>query len=86
MKRYIRANIEKPVLDFVDTSWEELEDGSGVLFIIRDNDANTLFEQLFDYTDVDSDDMYDSSMEMAILALSQKYDLTDEVIETIKGN
>ena len=85
MKIYIRANSEKPVLDYVRTDWEELEDGSGITFTIYSEDDEVLFEELFDYNDIDSDAIYDSAIEMAILALSQKYELSDEVINTIKG-
>lgn len=85
MKRYIKANSEKPILDYVSTDWEELEDGSGITFTIYSEDDEVLFEELFDYNDVDSDAIYDSAIEMAILALSQKYELSDEVINTIKG-
>lgn len=84
MKRYIRANTEKPVLDYVSPIWEELEDGSGIKFTIYSEDNEVLFENLFLYDDVDSDAIYDSAIDMAILALSQQYELTDEVINIIK--
>ena len=86
MKRYIKANTEKPTLDYVKTDWEEFEDGSGIKFTIYSEDDEVLFEEVFDYTDVDSDAIYDSAVDMAILALSQKYDLSDEVIADIKAN
>lgn len=82
MKRYIKANTEKPKLDHVETVWSELEDGSGILFDIYSGDE-LLFEEFFDYQDVDSDAIYDSAADMAIVALSQKYDLSDEVINAI---
>jgi len=85
MKRYIKANTEKPILDYVRTDWEELEDGSGIKFTIFSEDDEVLFEELFDYQDVDSDAIYDSAIDMAILALSMKYELTDEAIADIKG-
>lgn len=85
MKRYIKANTEKPILDYVKTDWEELEDGSGITFIIYSEDDEVLFEELFNYEDVDADAIYDSAIEMAIIALSQRYELTDEAIEDIKG-
>lgn len=84
MKRYIRANTEKPILDYVEVAWEELEDQSGIKFTIYSEDDNVLFENLFIYDDVDSDAIYDSAVDMAILALSAKYELTDNVINTIK--
>ena len=84
MKKYIRANTNKPVLDYVSTAWEELEDQSGIKFTIYSEDDDVLFENLFIYDDVDSDAIYDSAADMAILALSAKYELTDNVINTIK--
>lgn len=84
MKRYIRANSQKPVLDYVKTDWGELDDGSGITFTIYSEDDEVLFEELFDYSDVDSDAIYDSAVEFAIIALSQKYELTDEAIKDIK--
>ena len=86
MKRYIRANSQKSVLDYVKTDWEELEDESGIKFNIYSEDDEVLFEELFDYNDVDSDQIYDSAIDMAIIALSQTYDLTDNAIETIKAD
>lgn len=87
MKRYIKANTEKPVLDDIEAVWSELENGSGILFTIyADHQSDeVLFEELFEYKDVDSDAVYDSAIDMAILALSQKYDLTDRAIDTIKN-
>lgn len=85
MKRYIRANSQKPILDYVKTDWEELEDGSGITFTIYSEDDEVLFEELFNYEDVDADAIYDSAIDMAIIALSQKYELTDEAIDDIKG-
>ena len=84
MKRYIKAETEKPTLDHVDVVWSELEDGSGMLFDVYSDDE-LLFEEILDYQDVDSDAIYDSATEMAIIALDQKYELTDEVIAEIKG-
>lgn len=86
MKRYIKANTEKPTLDYVKTDWEEFEDGSGIKFTIYSENDEVLFEEVFDYADVDSDAIYDSAVDMAILALSQKYELTDDAIEDIKEN
>jgi len=85
MKRYIKANTAKPKLDHVDIVWSELEDGSGILFDIYSGDE-LLFEQLFDYQDVDPDAVYDSAGDMAIVALSQQYELSDDVINTINGD
>lgn len=85
MKRYIRANTEKPKLDSVETVWAELENGTGILFDIYSGDE-LLFEEYFDYQDVDPDAIYDSAGDMAVVALSQQYDLSDEVINEIKGD
>lgn len=86
MKRYIKANSEKPVLKTIQTDWEELPDGSGIKYTISSYDDKVLFEELFDYQDVDPDAIYDSAADMAILVLSQTYELTDEVIDTIRSN
>ena len=85
MKFYVKANSEKPTLDYVKTDREELEDGSGIKFTIYSDVDDVLFEEIFDYNDVDSDAIYDSAIEMAIIALSQKYELSEEVIDAIKG-
>ena len=85
MKRYIRANTEKPKIDQVTTEWEEFDDGTGIKFTIYSDDDEVLFEEIFDYEDVDSDAIYDSAAELAVLSLSQQYDLSDEVINTIQG-
>ena len=85
MKRYIKANTEKPILDSVKVDWQELEDGSGIEFIIADEDGDVLFEELFAYEDVDTDAIYESAVEMAIIALSQKYQLSENAIQAIKG-
>lgn len=86
MKLYIKANSEKPILDYVKTDWEEFEDGSGIKFTIYSDTDDILFEEVFDYDDVDSDAIYDSAVDMAIIALSQKYELSDDVISAIKEN
>ena len=85
MKRYVRANTEKPELKDIQTEWVELEDGSGITYTIYSEDK-VIFEELFDYQDVDPDVIYDSAVDMAIAALSQSYDLTDEAIKAIKGD
>ena len=85
MKRYIRANTEKPKIDHVTTEWEEFDDGTGIKFTIYSDDDEVLFEEIFNYEDVDSDAIYDSAAELAILSLSQQYDLSDEVIAEISG-
>jgi hypothetical protein len=85
MKRYIKSSTEKPTLDYVTTEWEEFDDGSGIRFTIYSEDNEVLFEEVFDYDDVDSDAIYDSAIDMAILALSQKYDISNEAIQMIKG-
>lgn len=86
MKLYIKANSEKPILDYVKTDWEEFEDGSGIKFTIYSDTDDILFEEVFNYDDVDPDAIYDSAIDMAIIALSQKYELSDDVIAAIKGN
>lgn len=83
MKRYIKADTEKPVLDNIYTDWEELEDGSGIMFRVYSDSDELLFEELFYYADVDSDAIYDSALEMAEVALSQKYKLTDNALEVL---
>lgn len=85
MKRYIRANSDKPVLKNVQVEWNELDDGSGMKYTIYSSDDEVLFEELFDYQDVDTDAIYDSAADMAITVLSQKFDLTNEVKEALKG-
>ena len=82
MKIYVRANSEKPYLDKIRTEWEDID--NGIKFIVYSEDNDILFEELFDYSDVDSDAIYDSALDMAILALSQKYELTDNAIRSIK--
>lgn len=84
MKRYIKANTEKPKIDHVTTEWEEFEDGTGIKFTIYSDDDEVLFEEIFDYDDVDSDAIYDSAAELAIISLSQQYELTQSAIDAIK--
>ena len=85
MKRYVRANTEKPELKDIQTEWVELEDGSGITYTIYSGDK-VIFEELFDYQDVDPDAIYDSAADMAIAALSLSYNLTDDAIQAIKGD
>ena len=84
MKRYIRANTQKPKLDAVQTEWEEIDDGNGIKFTVYSDDGEVLFEEVFDYGDVDPDAIPDSAIDMAIIALSQRYDLSDAAIASIK--
>lgn len=84
MKRYIKADSAKPVLKDVNIEWVELDDGSGITYTVYSGDE-VIFEELFDYQDVDTDAMYDSAVDMAITVLSQKFDLTNEVKEALKG-
>lgn len=86
MKRYICANSAKPVLKNVQVEWDELDDGSGMKYTIYSSDDEVLFEEIFDYQDVDPDAIYDSAADMAITVLSLTYDLTDDVIQAIKGS
>ena len=81
MKRYIKATTEKPELNSVQTDWEEID--SGIKFTVYSGDE-VLFEEVFDYNDVDPDAIYDSAVDMAITVLSQKYTLTDEVIAELQ--
>ena len=85
MKVYIRASSEKPVLDNVHAEWAELEDGSGIMFTIYSEDGDVLFENLFNYQDVDSDAIYDSAAELALLALGQTYDISESARIEILG-
>ena len=86
MKRYIRATTDKPILKTIQIEWAELDNDSGIKYTIYSYDDEVLFEEIFDYQDVDPDAIYDSAADMAILVLSQQYDLTDEVIQAIKSN
>ena len=83
MKRYIRANTEKPKLNSVQTEWEEIDEGNGIKFTVYSDSGDVLFEEVFDYGEVDPDAIPDSAIEMAIIALSQKYNLSDEAIADI---
>ena len=85
MKFYIHANTQKPVLTDIHTEWVELDDESGIRFIIYSDNDEVLFDALFDYMDVDSDAIYDSAVELAVAALSQKYDISDEAMQIITG-
>lgn len=85
MKRYIKANSEKPTLSSVATEWNELDSGEGIMFTVYSDDE-VVFEEVFDYQDVDPDQIYDSAAELAIISLSQQYDLTDEVKSIIQGD
>ena len=83
MKRYIRANTQKPELKSIQAEWSELD--NGIKFTIYSYDDEVLFEEVFDYDDVDPDTIYDSAIDMAILVLSQKYEISDEVISDLKS-
>lgn len=84
MKRYVKANTEKPKLNSIHTDWEELEDESGIKFIVYSDDDEVLFEELFDYQDADPDTIGSSAAELAAIALSQQYELSDEVLEILQ--
>ena len=86
MKLYIKATTQKPVIDNVLVTWEDLESGDGMKYSISDESGDILFEALFDYDEVDSDAMYDSAIDMALLSLSRQYDLTDNAISVIRGS
>ena len=83
MKRYILASKKKPTLSSVHVEWSELDDC--IKYTISSDSGDTLFEEIFEYSDVDPDAIYDSAADMAILVLSQQYDLTDEVIHILEG-
>lgn len=85
MKKYIKATTSKPELNKVQTSWEELDSGTGILFTVTSGAGEVVFEAVFDYQDVDPDEVYDSAAELAILSLSQQYDLTEEAVATIQS-
>ena len=85
MKRYIKASSEKPMLSLVKTEWNELDSGEGIMFTVYSDDE-VIFEEVFDYQDVDPDQIYDSAAELAIISLSQQYELTDEVKSIIQGD
>ena len=86
MKRYIKTNTEKPTLDSVRIDWEEFEDGTGIKFTVFSEDYDVLFEEIFNYDDVDSDLIYDSAIDMAVAALSLNYNLTDNAIRDLQGD
>ena len=83
MKRYIRANSGKPELSSVTTEWNELDTGDGITFTVYSDSGDVIFEEFFDYQDVDPDAIYDSAAELAILSLSQQYELSNKVIEQL---
>ena len=83
MKLYVKATSEKPKLSDIHTEWEELEDGSGIMFRVFSDSDELLFEELFDYQDVDSDAIYDSAIDMANVVLSQEYELTADAMEAL---
>ena len=83
MKLYIRANEQKPLIDNIRAEWEDID--NGIKFTVYSDSDEVLFEEVFDYSDVDSDAIYDSAVDMTILALEQKYELSDNAIAEIKG-
>ena len=83
MKRYIKANVEKPLLEDVKVVWKELDDGSGITFTIYSDNDEVIFEELFDYNDVDPDSIYDSAFNLAMVALAQKYYISESALATI---
>ena len=84
MKRYIKSTTEKPKLNSIHTDWEELEDESGIKFIVYSDDDEVLFEELFDYQDTDPDTIGSSARDFALIALSQKYDLSDDALAVLQ--
>ena len=84
MKLYVKSNSGKPILDSIDISWEDID--NGIKFTIYSQDDEILFEEVFDYSDVDSDAIYDSALDMATLALEQKYTLSNEVREILNSS
>ena len=83
MKRYIKANVEKPLLEDIETEWKPLEDNTGITFSIYSDSGETIFEELFDYNDVDSDAIYDSAIQLAMVSLAQKYYISESALATI---
>lgn len=83
MKIYVKANSDKPLLNKISTEWEDIE--NGISFIIRSDAGEVIYEQIFDYSDVDPDAVYDSALDMALAALQLKYTLSDEVIEKLSA-
>lgn len=84
MKIYVRANSDKPLLNKISTEWEDIE--NGISFIIRSDAGEVIYEQVFDYSDVDPDAVYDSALDMALAALQLKYTLSDEVIAELTSS
>ena len=82
MKVYIQASTKKPTLSSARIEWNELDDC--IKYTIYSEDDDVLFEEIFEYADVDSDAIYDSAADMAILVLSQTYNLSDQVIQEIR--
>ena len=83
MKIYVRANSDKPLLNKISTEWEDIE--NGISYTIRSDAEEVIYEQIFDYSDVDPDAIYDSALDMALAALQLKYTLSDEVIEKLSA-
>ena len=83
MKIYVKANSDKPLLNKISTEWEDIE--NGISYIIRSDTGEVIYEQIFDYSDVDPDAIYDSALDMALAALQLKYTLSDEVIEKLSA-
>lgn len=83
MKIYVRANSDKPLLNKISTEWEDIE--NGISYTIRSDAGEVIYEQIFDYSDVDPDAIYDSALDMALAALQLKYTLSDEVIEKLSA-
>lgn len=81
----LASSSDKPLLDKVQVVWTELENGTGLMYSIYSDNKELLFEEIFDYQDVDPDMAYESAYDMAVAVLSQKYELSDDVINTIKG-
>ena len=83
MKRYIKSNSEKPILKNIQIEWEDID--NGIKFTVYSYDDEVLFEEVFDYSDVDPDAIYDSAIDMAKAALSLRYKLSDEVINILES-
>ena len=83
MKIYVRANSDKPLLNKISTEWEDIE--NGISYTIRSDAGEVIYEQIFDYSDVDPDAIYDSALDMALAALQLKYTLSDEVIKELSA-
>lgn len=83
MKKYIKADSDKPLLKTIRAEWKELGNGTGIVFTVFSEYNEILFEELFDYQDVDPDNMYESAIDMAVTVLSQTYNISEPALAEI---